>query len=105
MDFWKDLNLQTMIRATKGKSMDGEVLIIGMMVGWSGSVPKGLTCVDDRLFPRLFFWSFFSKAFFCGFLGFSYDFARFWEAKMEAKIDFWEVFFRRFFRVLFGIDF
>ena len=41
-DFWKDLTLQTMIRATKGISMDGEVLIIGKVVGWSGGVPKGL---------------------------------------------------------------
>ena len=50
--FWKDLGGQTMIRATTGKSMDGwmdgwmdgEVLIIGKVVGWSGWVPKGLTC-------------------------------------------------------------
>ena len=30
-----------MIRATKGR-LDGEVLIIGKVVGWSGGVPKGL---------------------------------------------------------------
>ena len=29
----------------------------------------------------------------------------FWEAKTEAKIDFWDVFFRCFFRLRFGIDF
>ena len=37
--------------------------------------------------------------------GFKKDFGRFWEAKTEAKIDFWEVFFRCFFRVRFGIEF
>ena len=37
-----------MIRATKGTSMDGEVLIIGRVVGWSGGVPKSLTCGDFR---------------------------------------------------------
>ena len=76
---------------------DGEVLIIGMMVGWSGGVPKGLPCAESRLFPRLFFWSFFSKAFFFGCLGFWCDLGRFWEAKTEAKIDFWDFFFDVFF--------
>ena len=33
------------------------------------------------------------------------DFGRVLGAKMEAKIDFWEVFFRCFFRMRFGIDF
>ena len=33
------------------------------------------------------------------------DFGRVLEAQTEAKIDFWEVFFRCFFRVRFGIDF
>ena len=33
------------------------------------------------------------------------DLGRVWEPKMEAKIDFWEVFFRWFFRMRFGIDF
>ena len=47
-DFGKDLTLQTMIRATKGISMDGEVLIIGKVVGSSGGVPKGLPCVEVR---------------------------------------------------------
>ena len=37
-----------MIRATKGTSMDGEVLIIGRVVGWSGGVPKSLTCGEVR---------------------------------------------------------
>ena len=39
------------------------------------------------------------------FFRFWVDFGRFWEAKMEAKIDFWEVFLRCFFRLRFGIDF
>ena len=38
--------LTMMIRATRGRSMDGEVLIIGMTVGWSGWVPKGLVSGD-----------------------------------------------------------
>ena len=67
--FWKDFGeafqveeLALMIRATRGRSMDGwmdgwmdeEVLIIGMMVGWSGRVPKCLTSVELRCGPRLF---------------------------------------------------
>ena len=47
---------KNMIRATKGKSMDGwmdgwmdgEVLIIGKVVGWSGRVPKGLSSFKVR---------------------------------------------------------
>ena len=50
--FWKDFGEQTMIRATKGISMDGwmdgEVLIIGMIVGWSVGVPKSLPSVGNR---------------------------------------------------------
>ena len=42
---------------------------------------------------------------FFDFFRFLVDFGRFWEAKTEAKIEFWEVFFRCFFRVRFGIDF
>ena len=72
-----------MIRATRGRSMDGwmdgwmdgEVLIIGMMVGWSGGVPKSLTCgelrapgFDSRLWGlvsiALFLTSCFRKRFF-----------------------------------------
>ena len=37
-----------MIRATKETSMDGEVLIIGRVVGWSGGVPKSLVCGGVR---------------------------------------------------------
>ena len=33
------------------------------------------------------------------------DFGRFWEAKPEAKIEFWEVFLRCVFRMRFGVDF
>ena len=37
--------------------------------------------------------------------GFGSDFGRFWEAKMEAKIDFLKLFLPSFFRLRFGIDF
>ena len=36
------------------------------------------------------------------FRGFRKDFGRFWEAKMEAKIDFCEVFFEVFFECVFA---
>ena len=49
--------------------------------------------------------SFFQDAIFFDFFLCWVDLGRFWEAKTEAKIDFWEVFFRCFFRVRFGIDF
>ena len=39
------------------------------------------------------------------FLRFRSDFSRFWEAKVDAKIDFWELFLQCFFRAHFGIDF
>ena len=47
----------------------------------------------------------FQIGFGCGIFGFLVDFGRFWEAKMEAKIDFWVVFFRYFLGLRFGIDF
>ena len=85
--------------------MDGEVLIIGRVVGWSGGVPKGLPCSRLRCGARLFFWSFFLDAIFFDFFRFLVDLGRFWETKMEAKIDFRELFFRCFFRARFGMDF
>ena len=48
---------------------------------------------------------FFLDAIFFNFFLCWVDFGRVSELKMEAKIDFWEVFFRCFFRVRFGIDF
>ena len=50
---------------------------------------------------NVFFW----KAFFLIFCDVGSILGGFWEAKMEAKIDFWEVFFRCIFRVRFGIEF
>ena len=89
--------------------MDVEVLIIGKVVGWSGRVPKGLVGVEARPWSvgsgSVFFLSFFLDTIFFDFFRCWVDFGRFWEAKMEAKIDFWEVFFQCFFRVRFGIDF
>ena len=85
--------------------MDGEVLIIGKVVGWSGGVPKGLRCVSLQWGPWSFFLAFFPQAFFFDFFRFWADFGWFWEVETEAKIDFWEVFLRCFFRMRFGIDF
>ena len=85
-----------MIRATKGTSMDGwmdgEVLIIGRVVGWSGGVPKSLVSGEART-PGLELHSFFFRVFlegdfFFDFCGFRLDFGRFWEAQMGVKIEF-----------------
>ena len=57
-----------MIRATKGTSIDREVLIIGRVVGWSGGVPKSLTSGEARTpgfdFHSLFFGVFLEGDFF-----------------------------------------
>ena len=87
------------------ESLDGEVLIIGMMVGWSGGVPKGLVSVRGFGLRKWFFFAFFRRPFFSDFFRCWVDFGRFWEAKTEAKIDFWDVCFQCFFRVSFGIHF
>ena len=48
--------------------MDGEVLIIGRVVGWSGAFPKSLPCGDLRTsglgFHSLFFGVFLEGDFF-----------------------------------------
>ena len=44
----------------------------------------------------------FSKAIFLDFVRFLVDCGRFWEAKMEAKIDFFDVFFNVFFESVFA---
>ena len=77
-----------MNRATKGKSMDGEVLIIGRVVGWSGWVPKSLTCGEGSQGAWLCFTSFFGEGFFWRFLAIWCRFEGFWEAQMGIKIEF-----------------
>ena len=58
MDFWEDFGTQTIIRATKETSMDGEVLIIGKVVGWSVGVPTSLISGDFRLWAlRCMLWA------------------------------------------------
>ena len=83
---------KTLIRATKKRSMDGwmdgEVLIIGKVVGWSGWVPKGLPSCESRYGPRLFFWSFFLDTIFFDFFRRRVDFGRVLGANMGSKIDF-----------------
>ena len=62
---------------------------------------SGVGCVEANSASVEVLESFFKLAFKCDFFGFWSDFWRFWEAKMETKIDFWEVFRDVFFdRVL-----
>ena len=56
--------------------MNGEVLIIGIMVGWSGGVPKGPTSCGDHESHSLFYEDVFSKAFFSIFCRFWVDLGR-----------------------------
>ena len=65
---------------------DGEVLIIGMMVGWSGWVPKSLVSGGTPNFHGVFFSRCFVKAYFFVFFRIWFGFGRFGEAKMEVKI-------------------
>ena len=74
---------------------------------WRGAkrLESRVICGPGRWFAEVVFFDLFSKAFFFDFFRCWVDFGRFWEAKTEAKIDFWDVFFRCFFRMRFGIDF
>ena len=82
--------------------MDGVDLIICLAIWTLYKRWVPLTC-DDLLAGsissrnRLRFTSFFGGIFM--------DFGKVLEPKIEAKIDFWEVFLRSFFRARFGIDF
>ena len=68
---------------------DGEVLIIGKVVGWSGVVPEGLPSVKVRCGPWHFFLRNFGKTFFFFDLFRCWlDFGKVLEPKTEAKIDF-----------------
>ena len=71
--------------------------------------PKGMTPVDLRRgageFHSVAKQASFNIALGADFLRFRSDFSRFWEAKVDAKIDFWELFLQCFFRAHFGIDF
>ena len=72
-----------MIRATKGTSMDGEVLIIGRVVGWSGGIPKGLTSGGVRTWSvscgGFFFSTYFRAGFWSVFFRFLVHFGRIWK--------------------------
>ena len=77
------------------------------MDGPAGSQKACLPVIRGRVRwgPSLVFLSFFSMPIFFDLFPFLVDFGRCWEAKTEAKIEFWEVLCRCFFRVRFGIDF
>ena len=68
-----------------------------------------MASVDFRRFPNKFHsvakQASLSVAFWRDLGGCSSDFGRVWETKMDARIDFLEVFFRCFFRLRFEIDF
>ena len=89
--------------------MDGEVLIIGKVVGWSGGIPKGLTSGPGAALVgesrSLFFSTHFREGLRSVFFDFCVHFGGFWEAETDAKIDFSAVFFRCFSRVRICIDF
>ena len=70
MDGWMD----GWMKGWADECRDGEVLIIGMMVGWSGGVPKCLVSVKVRtwsVIPGGFFFStYFRKGFWSDFFDF-----------------------------------
>ena len=84
--------------------MDGEVLIIGMRVGWFGGVPKGLTSVGVRTLEleahSLFFEDVFSKAFFSMFCDFWWISGGFRMPTWRPKSIFGRVFFDVFFKCI-----
>ena len=77
--------------------MHGEVLIIGMMVGWSDGVPKCLPSVMSWALGLGVHSLFFQPRFREGFRSDFLDFGGCLEAKMEAKINFFDVFSDVFF--------
>ena len=85
--------------------MDGVVLINGITVGSSGGGPKRISRVVSGVRGLWCIASFFRTRFFSIFFDVGSILGGFGEAKTEAKIDFWEVFLRCFFRMRFGIDF
>ena len=72
--------------------MDGEVLIIGRVVGWSGGVPKSLTCGDFRTLEfgshSLFFGGFLKGDFFSIFADLGEIWGGFGRPKWELKSNF-----------------
>ena len=95
MDFWEDFGIQTIIRATKETSIDREVLIIGKVVRWSVGVPtslsRGLFRLRAVISIALIFTAFFKRVF-CRFFEILSVWGYLLAGKMEAKIDFCDVF-------------
>ena len=81
--------------------MDGEVLIIGRVVGWSGGVPKSLVSGEARTpgfdLHSLFFEDVFSKAFFSIFCDVGSILGGFWRRKSRPKSISGRFFFDAFF--------
>ena len=95
-------NLTLMIRATSSRSIDRVDLIICIAILAVPKVRFPLGCDDFRassIASR-------NKLRLTMLLGeILMDFGKVLEPKIEAKIDFWEVFLRSFFRARLGIDF
>ena len=94
-----------MIRATRGRSMDGwmdgEDLIICVAI-WTLYKRRPPLLSDDLRASSIASRNGFRFTSLSG--GISMDFGSVLEPKIEAKIDFWEVFLRSFFRARFGTD-
>ena len=88
--------------------MDGEVLIIGKVVGWSGGVPKGLVCVEVRPWSVICGGFFFQLIFERASGAFFFIFGAFWGvlgSHNGSQNRILRRFLQCFFRVRLGIDF
>ena len=88
--------------------MDGEVLIIGMMVGWSGGVPKGLVSSNSRwvaVITEPGFFEFFFDADLFRFFHFWWILGGVGRPKRRRKSSIGRFCVDIFFRVRFGIVF
>ena len=96
-------DLTLMIRATRGRSRRPNHMR-GLLDALQTPGPVDLRRLAGEVHSVVKQAS-FNIALGADFLKFRSDFSRFWEAKVDAKIDFWELFSQCFFRAHFGIDF